>query len=85
MSHPKYWMRETGGGLRVAVAHYLNREPLSDEEIGLIRAYLKQWIDAQVWDDEDVKDLRATVDAIASRSAIDRWLYQADQIKIDPL
>jgi hypothetical protein len=85
VSHPKYWMHETTGGLRVAVGNYLNRKVLSDEEIAMLRAYLKQWIMAEVGADDDVKKLRDTVDDIGSRSAIDRWLYAADQCGIDPL
>lgn len=80
---PGYWMFETSGALRPAIAHYLNREVLSDEEIALIRAYFKQWIEGG--DFRGVDKLKETVDQIGSRSAIDRWLYQADQLGIDPL
>jgi hypothetical protein len=81
MSPPGYWKYETGGALRPAIVHYLNRQVLTDEEIAVIRAYLKQWIEG---DFDGVDKLRASVDAIGSRSAIDRWLYQADQLGIDP-
>lgn len=82
---PGYWMYETSGALRPAIVHYLNRQVLSDEEIGAIRAYLKQWIMADGWLDDAVEKLRADVDHIGSRSAIDRWLYACDQVGIDPL
>jgi hypothetical protein len=84
MKKPGYWMYESSGALRPAIAAYLNRAVLTDAEISTIRAYLKQWIMADVWPD-DVQKLRDTVDDIGSRSAIDRWLYQADAIGIDPL
>lgn len=86
MKEPGYWMYESSGALRPAIAAYLNRAVLSDEEIGTIRAYLKQWIMADCWGpDRDLKGLRAEVDSLGSRSAIDRWLGRAEQIGIDPL
>lgn len=81
---PGYWMYETSGQLRPAIAHYLNREVLSDEEIAVIRAYFKQWIEGD-FEGEGVEDLRKSVDAIGSRSAIDRWLRGAVELGIDPL
>jgi hypothetical protein len=83
---PDYWMYETSGALRPAIAAYLNRAVLTDEEIAVIRAYLKQWIMADCWGpDADLKRLRAEVGSLGSRSAIDRWLSLAEQIGIDPL
>jgi hypothetical protein len=86
MRTPGYWMYETSGGLRPAIAHYLNREVLTDEEIGLIRAYLEQWIMADCWvPDRELGELRAEVRTLKSRSAIERWLNLAMKIGIDPL
>ena len=55
MTHPTpipgYWMYETSGVLRPAVGAYLRAEPMTDEQIAAMRAYLrlriaeKEWID----------------------------------------
>lgn len=86
MNTPGYWMYETGGALRPAIAAYLKGEALNDEQIAVIRAYLKQWIMPDCWGpDRDLKGLRAEVETLHSRSAIDRWLGRAGEIGIDPL
>jgi hypothetical protein len=82
VSNPGYWMFETSGALRPAIVVYLSREPLDDEQIALIRAYLKQWIEG---DFEDVEGLREAVDEIRDVPSLDRWLYRADQVGVDPL
>ena len=63
---------------------YLNREPLDDEQIAAIRAYLRQWIMAG-WLDDAVEKLRADVGGLTSRQAIAQWLGEALEIGIDPL
>jgi hypothetical protein len=83
---PGYWMYETSGALRPAVVAYLSRQVLSDAEIAAIRAYLRQWIMADVWARErTLEELRADIDNLGSRSAIERWLGRAEEIGIDPL
>jgi hypothetical protein len=86
MRAPGYWMHETSGALRPAIAAYLNREPLTDEQIAVIRHYLAQWIYAPGFDGgEGVGLLRDTIGGLKSRQAIARWLDRADQVGIDPL
>lgn len=82
---PGYWMHETSGVLRPAVEAYLNGEPMTDEQIAVMRAYLRQWIAAPVWVGDGVELLRATVDDIACRHGIDIWLDAAMKEGIDPL
>ena len=83
MSRPGYWMYETGGALRPAIVAYLNRDPINDEQIALIRAYLRQWVAG--FHGPDVERLADEVDGVVDRAAIDRFLYKCDQIGIDPL
>jgi hypothetical protein len=85
MNTPGYWMFETSGRLRPAIAAYLNREPLSDEDIAAIRAYLRQWIMADVWAGPAIDALRGAIDGLTSRQAISRWLARALDENIDPL
>jgi hypothetical protein len=89
---PKYWMHETGGQLGPAMERYLKGEPEKPDDVNLIRAYLRQWIDSPVWaggvDDEGrvmLDELRADVDQIVSRLTLDMWLENASQLAIDPL
>jgi hypothetical protein len=78
-------MYETSGALRPAIVAYLQGEPMSDEMIAAMRAYLRQWIAAPVWAGPEIDALRAAVDGLTSRQAIRRWLDIALDENIDPL
>jgi hypothetical protein len=84
---PGFWMHEETGVLRPAIEAYLQFQPLSETHIALIRRYLHQWIMAPCWGpgDVDILSLRARVDKLDSRDAIDRWLDDALDCGIDPL
>jgi len=83
---PHYWMYETSGTLRPAIFAYLHDQPLVQEHIGAIRAYLRQWVASPVWGDgETVQALRRGVESLTSRAAIDGWLEFALEEGIDPL
>ena len=86
---PHYWMHETSGVLRPAVEAYLNRQPMTAMQIGVMRAYLRQWIKSPVWDipgpDEDLAKLRRDVETIRSREDIDAWIEAGLEIGHDPL
>ena len=86
MNEPKYWMDETSGRLRRAVEAYLKAGPMTDDQISYMRAYLRQWIMSPEWGgDEKLDQLRAGVDGLTSREAIDKWIVDALVIVIDPL
>jgi hypothetical protein len=76
-------MDETSGVLKPAIVAYLNHEAMTDAQVAAMRAYLRQWIMADVW--IDVEPLRAKIDSLTSRRAIKSWLDQAAEINIDPL
>jgi len=82
---PGYWMSETSGVLRPAVEAYLTQEPMTDEMIAAMRAYLRQWIMAPVWVGPQIDALRAGIDRLTTRPAISRWLDIALDENIDPL
>ena len=63
----------------------LSREPLSAAHVAAIRAYLRQWIMAPAWRGDGIAALRAQVDELTSRGAIDNWLAAAGELAIDPL
>lgn len=87
---PGYWMWETSGVLRPAVEAYLNSEPMTSEQIAAMRAYLRQWIEAD-WmampgaQQRILDNLRAMVDGLVSRETLSIWLMQAEAFGIDPL
>lgn len=88
---PKYWMNETGGKLVPAIERYLKGTPADADDVNLIRAYLRQWIDSPVWNDgddqarDDLSELRRKVREIRTRLDIDQWLEAANDLAIDPL
>jgi hypothetical protein len=81
---PGYWMYETSGVLRPVVEAYLNCQPMTDAQITTMRAYLRQWV-AGPWLGPGVEALRAKVDGLMSRAAIEDWLDAALAEGIDPL
>jgi hypothetical protein len=81
---PGYWMNETSGVLRPAVEAYLYGDPMTDAQIVVVRAYLRQWIGAPAWQGPMIDVLRASVERIVIRSDIDRWVRLAEQEGIDP-
>lgn len=94
MSEPGYWIYETSGVLRPVIRAYLNDDPMTGEQIAAMRAYLRQWIGADVWDKnpyardcdrEWLAELRAEIDGLTSREAIKAWLEKASVGGIDPL
>jgi hypothetical protein len=80
---PVFWMRETGGRLEAAVWAYLEHDRLDEEQIALIRDYLRQWI--EVMRGPEIAALRARVEELTSRQALDRWMSDALRQGIDPL
>lgn len=80
-----YWMHETSGVLAPAVQRYLEGKSLSAGDISLLRAYLKQWITRGNWKgDEELKELRTSVDMISTRADIEQWDALADELGLDP-
>jgi len=86
MSEPGYWMSESTGVLRPAVEAYLRGEDMTPVGIAVMRAYLRQWIDAPHWGGgDDLEELRNGIDGLTSRAAITAWLNRAERLGIDPL
>ncbi len=87
---PAYWMDDRTGGLRLAVEAFLRDDDLTAAQLRAIRNYLRQWINAEVWEQgqvagPDIRALRDSVDTLATKADIDRWLELAVEGEIDPL
>jgi hypothetical protein len=88
---PGFWMYEQSGVLRPVVEAYLNDKPLDERGMATMRAYLRQWIMADVWNhapggpSAELTALRDRVDGLTTQEAIHKWIYDALEIGIDPL
>jgi hypothetical protein len=86
MSQAYHWSFETSGKLKPAVIHYLDRtHQLGPDEIEVLKAYLRQWIDNGDWKRSSfIPVLKARADTIASRSDLDVWTMLAIEAECDP-
>lgn len=82
---PGYWMHEVSGVLRPVVKDYLEGEELSPEQVALMKAYLRQWIEHPGWTGTGIDLLRATVGSLSNSREISSWLAVAERNGIDPL
>lgn len=86
MTLPDYWMQQACGPCRDAVETYLLREPMTAEQIDVMRDYLRNWIDADDWGTgAELAALRRDVINLDNPEAIRAWVNRADEIGIDPL
>ncbi len=81
IAEPGFWMYETTGVLRPAIIALLDGADLTPEHIAALRAYLRQWVAGF----RGVDDLRARVDSLTTKAAIDSWINDAIETGIDPL
>ena len=77
-------MNETSGALHRAVERYIKLEPLSDLDLHVMRAYLRQWMEGDFQGPES-DGLRNTIDAIVDRASLQAWMERAVDAGIDPL
>ena len=80
---PVFWMHATSARLEAAIWAYLEHDRLDVEQIALIRDYLRQWMAAMRG--PEIAALRARVDGLTCREALDRWMSDALRQGIDPL
>lgn len=84
MRVPGYWMNETSGELARVVRHYLADDDLSHDDLILMRAYLRQWIQAD-FRGPQIARLRELVEQIETTADVRGWLADALNAGIDPL
>jgi hypothetical protein len=89
---PRYWRDETSGKLAHAVGVLVGgRRELTTEEFGYLRAYIRQWVNARIWDRNpygqpgELDGLRDAVNSLTNRAQIQMWLARALALGIDPL
>jgi len=81
---PGYWMHETSGVLRPIVLKYLEGQPLEVDEVVTMRAYLRQWMAADLRG-SSVAELRERIEEICTVAELRSWLDDALDAGIDPL
>lgn len=82
---PYFWMEEQSGALAPAVNAYMNGEALNQQEVGLLRQYLRQYIQRAVLTGDAKRQL--LVDRLAkARSArdIERFAEELAEYGIEP-
>ncbi len=57
MAAPVFWMHETTGKMKRIVHKFLNNTPLSAEELGVMRWYVHQFVDALPSKPDDYKNI----------------------------
>lgn len=82
---PGFWMYEVSGRLRPVIEDYLHGKDLTPDQIAMMRAYLRQWINAFGFFGPAIEDLRRRVDGLISQDAIDAWIADAVTAGADPL
>ena len=91
---PKYWLHNTDGVLVPAVNRLIKGFPLSVQDTGAIRAYLRQWIWSPVWERNPKMDaagfarlaeLRESVGGLETAPEINHWIRLVVDEGMDPL
>jgi hypothetical protein len=81
----RFWKDEPGGELRGAVETYLCGRPVTREQVALLRAYCRQWINAPGFRGPEIEVLRVSVNTLCTQTDVDHWLDRAMDAGIDPL
>jgi len=91
---PGYWLYEQSGVLKPVVEKYLNGNLLSQNELGIMRAYLRQWVASPVWDgnphaDEEsraeLNALRGAISKITDQAHLEEWFQKGLDLGMVPL
>jgi hypothetical protein len=82
---PGYWRNETSGVLAPVVERYLHGGQLDQDEVAIMRAYLRQWVGAAAFYGPDIIELRQRVNLLQTHSQLRAWLADALDAGIDPL
>jgi hypothetical protein len=91
---PVYWRDEQSGVLSGAINAFLesrvNKTPMTEEEISMVRGYCEYYIAAPClyWEstyEEELAALRASIKEAKTSDDLARWTEQALAIGIDPL
>jgi hypothetical protein len=84
-SPPHYWMSEQTGRLAEAVEAYINGDALTPSTLGLIRQYLRQYVERAVMTgDANRKQLLDRVASLRNSREIERFTDELAEIGVEP-
>jgi hypothetical protein len=92
-TEPNYWRYETTGVLQPAIDAFLAGS-MTPTQISVMRAYLRQWVDASVWDRNPhntpvdrarLAEMRQRVDGLTNFAAIEDFIADLTDDWMDPL
>ena len=82
---PHYWMTEQTGRLAAAVEIYINGDRLTPAELGLIKQYLRQYLERAVMTGEAKRErLLDQMMALRDGRAIERFADELAEIGVEP-
>jgi hypothetical protein len=82
---PHYWMTEQTGRLADAVETYVGGDPLTPEELDLIRQYLRQYLERAVMTgDANRKLLIGKLATLRTPREIERFADELAEIGVEP-
>ena len=84
-SPPHYWMTEQTGRLAAAVEAYINGDALPPDALGLIKQYLRQYVERAVMTGDAKRNLLlGQVAALRSGREIERFADELAEIGVEP-
>ena len=82
---PHFWMTEQSGRLEAAVEAYLDGEPLTPAALGLIKQYLRQYLErALMAGNANRGALLRRLDSLRGNSDIERLAEELSEYGVEP-
>jgi hypothetical protein len=82
---PRFWMEEQTGALAEAVETYMRSEPLSEQQLDLLRLYLRQYIERAVLSvGTNRNKLLARIEKLRRTSDIERFADELAECGVEP-
>jgi hypothetical protein len=82
---PRFWMEETSGQLAAAIEVYMRSEPLSAEQLELIKLYLRQYVErAVIAQDADRPRLLERIAKLRRVGDVERLADALSEVGIEP-
>ncbi|OAN45518.1 hypothetical protein A6A03_14225 [Chloroflexus islandicus] len=82
---PRFWMEETTGRLAAAVERYMQGEPLTADQLEVIKLYLTQYLERAVIEGSaDRKRLLSRIDRLRTTRDIERFADELSEVGVEP-
>jgi hypothetical protein len=82
---PRFWMEETTGQLAAAVEVYMRSEPLTAEQLELIKLYLRQYVErAVIAHDADRRRLLDRIEKLRRVGDVERLADDLSEAGVEP-